>query len=427
MVDDPILLLERELVDAARRRTAPPPVRRGRPHRLTGRGPASLVVPGVAVAVALAVAVVALVSLNGGHGATQPRPRPRQPATSAAAVRAERQLTRVLAVLRRPQTALDRKILAQSGLGTGAQGFLGGGRVDAGSARLATITPWGSRVLVAVVIPAAPGARKRWGAAGFEPMAQAGLITWADHGGGCCATARSIETTGSWSSSGAGRSFAGGSPATRYYVVVPDGVARVAFVSRPQSIQAGGPTYRRTLTVTAPVHGNVAAAEIHRQLNGGPLMVWYAADGRVIRRVGNFAAAAHPRRPPQPGPQTALSRRALRDPSTPNRVWATPAVGGPRSSFAIRFRQLINDADYTYRFVSTPRGSGCGVGTSTSDPDGGPTDIRGPIFTFTYAAPRSGWCPGTYRFSVALMDLGRAGAIHGPVWPFGVASFTVRP
>jgi len=424
MNDDPIALLERELVDAARRhvshgeaeapRTAEPARRRA----LTTIG---LLVP---IGVAAAVALVALLAL-GGHT----RPSPAHPSAAAASGRAVHNLDTILAVLRRPQTALDRKILSQSGLDrSGGAPFLGGGHVIAASARLATIAPWGSRVLLVVATAPAPGSQQGWTYdARLGRRLGGGLIVWVNHGGGCCSDAAAIESTGSWSSSGAGRSFAGGSTATRFYVVVPDGVARVAFVAPPASIQAGGPTYRHALTVTAPVHGNVAVAELHREFDGGPLMIWYAADGRVIKRVGNFAAAAHAAKPPQPGPATALSRAALRDPATPNPVRATPAVGGPHTTFALRFTQLISDADYAFRFTSVPHGSGCAIGTSTSNPDGGPDDVRGRTFTFRYAAPAEGWCAGTYTFSIALTDRGRAGGLGGrPIAPFGTASFQVR-
>ncbi len=404
MADDPILTLEKQLVGAARRR--------GRtPRRLNAGTLASV----AAAAVAVAVAAGALLLLGG-------RSRPTSPATAKPS--GLHQLTDILGVLRRPQTKTDLRILRQSRLLSSPGILINSGKVDVASARLATITPWGSRVLVALMYSEA----KSKATASHLPRAldpRTGLLVEADHGSSCCGTARSIEAAGAVSLDGAGRSFAGGSAAIRVYAVVPDGVAKVAFYSPAQSVPAGGPTYPHSLTVTVPVHGNVAAVELHRECCNIPLMVWYGADGQVIKRVGNFAAASHRQRPPQPSPPTALSRAALRNPATPNPVTVTPAFGPPSTVFAARFRILINDADYLYRLTEPP---GCrGLSASGIAGGGGPFDIRGRVFRIPFITARRSLCPGSYKVSVALYDLGRAGGLHGrrPV-PFGSATFTVR-
>jgi hypothetical protein len=62
-------------------------------------------------------------------------------------------------------------------------------------------------------------------------------------------------------------------------------------------VSAGGPTYRHRLTVTVPVHGNVAAVQWHHDCCDNPLMTWYAADRHVIKRIGSFAATRRPQAP----------------------------------------------------------------------------------------------------------------------------------
>ena len=264
----------------------------------------------VSAAVAIAVVVIALVALRGhprAHHAAQ------RPATPAAVQASRRRLLDIVSVLSRPRTSTDLRVLRQSGLLRNPDPVLAGATVDIASARVAAIAPWGSRVLLALINPPTPAqlaAFKKqfpeFPSAQRPPVNEERLTMWVDHGGGGGEDAAGIQAGGDWSITGAGRSFAGGSTVTRIYVLVPDAVAKVAFYSPPQRVQSGGPTYRHGLTVTVPVHGNIAAAEIHRQCCAGPLMIWYAADGHVIKRVGNFVAAQHAPAPPQPSPPTAL-------------------------------------------------------------------------------------------------------------------------
>ena len=418
MNDDPITQLERELVRAAERQQPTP-----RPSRRPRAGAIALL---GSILVTIVVAGGVLLLASGHHAARRPATTPGTPTSQT-----NQQLADILGVLRRSQTALDRKILRQSGLSArGGVPFLGGGTIDAASARVAATTAWGSRVLLVLTNPPtakdSAALRRRFPNMPAPRRDRSGLILWVDHGGGCCSTASSIEQAGDLSFSGAGRAFAGGSTAERVTVVVPDGVAKVAFYSPPQRVQAGGPTYRHGLTITVPVHGNVAAVQWNRQCCNPPLMTWYAANGQVIKRIGNFAAAGHQPRTPQPAPPTALSRAAERNPATPNPVTVTPAAGGPNTTFRARFRILINDADYQYSITGP-------TGCRTAPPGGiagggGPYDIRGRVFTIPLApTPPGTWCAGTYKVSVALYDLGRAGGLNGrrPT-PFGTSTFTVR-
>ena len=95
MRDDPISLLERELVEAAKRRVQPAGSATARGRRSSLGAFAAVVLSGVAVAVALG----ALVSLR-GHQAALPASSSRPP---AAVIPGRRQLIDVLGVLRRPQ------------------------------------------------------------------------------------------------------------------------------------------------------------------------------------------------------------------------------------------------------------------------------------------------------------------------------------
>lgn len=216
---------------------------------------------------------------------------------------------------------------------------------------------------------------------------------------------------------------AGRSPAARRAFAstrIPDGVAKVTFVI-PRDSSPGeyaGPVYRQALYVTVPVRGNIAAIEeAHRQLGGSMPEIWYASDGRVIKRVGDFAVVNRVTAAPKPGPETAQSLAAERDPSTPNPVWVSPAVGGPHTRFTIHFRVLLNGADYHYRFTGTD----CPGFTFTGG-TGKPNALRGSRWSDGVSAVQGrALCPGTYHVAVSVFDLGRAGYIHQPGKPFGTA------
>jgi len=254
-----------------------------------------------------------------------------------------------------------------------------------------------------------------------------GLILEEGHGFGCCSTAALIEEGHNGASDGWGRSFAGGATGFRFYQVIPDGVAKVTFViprdSSPR--RYGAPVYRHALYVTVPVRGNIAAVEeAHRQLGEASMPeIWYAADGRVIKRIGDFAAVNRVIAAPKPGPQTPQSLAAERDPSTPNPVWVSPAIGGPHTKFKIHFRLLLNGADYHYQFT----GTSCPTFTFPGG-TGDPNALRGSLWSDGVGGVQGeALCPGTYHVAVSVLDLGLAGYIHQPAKPFGTATFTVKP
>jgi hypothetical protein len=158
----------------------------------------------------------------------------------------------------------------------------------------------------------------------------------------------------------------------RLTLVVPDGVATVQFLMprQPNRADPGAPIYRSVLTVLAPVHDNVAAVQVNRECcAGGVPMIWRAADGHVIKQIGDVA-------------------------------------------------------DYRYTVTATA----CPQHTFPGGGGGGAGDLRGRVWSDSLTAVRDQpLCPGTYRVSVGVMDLGRYGPLKHPARPFGTATFTVRP
>jgi hypothetical protein len=399
--DDPIALLERELLDAAHRRAVlldepdassheprgPRPQASRPARRRSSLGAfAAVALSGAAVAVALG----ALVSLHGRSASTQTRA-----SAPAAPSSARRQLIDILGVLRRPQTPADLRILPQlTNVSTQV------GIPDRPLIRYATTTPWGEKLYFVPTSTVMAGQRVEE------------LSVLSSQGGSGGARAAEIEAGQEIGTQGGA-----GIRGTRVTVVVPDGVASVKLVlpRQPFPGQYGAPIYPHSIAVTTAVHGNVAALQIDRQ-SGIPFpMIWYGPDGQVVKRIGNLAGANQVVPTPRPGPETALSRAAERDPSTPDRVWVTPSVGGPNTRFTVHFRVLLNNADYSYRLSGTR----CPAITPSGGGGGGTDDLRGRIWSDSIDAVQGQvWCPGTYHLSVAVM--GRAHAS-----PFGTATFTV--
>jgi hypothetical protein len=245
--------------------------------------------------------------------------------------------------------------------------------------------------------------------------------------GGCGLTAGVIEAGGAWSLEGAGREFAGGSTGTRLIIVVPDGVAKVAFVLPRQGSVPGGPVYSHSASVLVRVHNNVAFAQVNRQCCDSMVTRWYAANGRLIKVTGN-PTATNRVFGPQPAPETPLSREAERNPSTPNPVHVRPSSGSASTNFTVQWRVLLSDADYQIG-ATGPNGTGC-LGARKLDgiTGGGVSDVRGHVYGVTIPGGRgpTGLCPGTYRVTVTLYDLGLAGNLKHPARPFGTAVFTVK-
>ena len=399
------------------------PVRR-RFHRLVGS-------PAVAVSFLVVIAVAAVFLMEGHR---QPTPVP------SSADRPARGLVDILGVLRRPQTPADRSLPLQSFLRSPWSG-----PVDRPLVRLATVTPWGRKLYLVAFKPGPirpiPRTLKPNDPAAIALRAQMGKETLAvvtpwSCGSGCAASvggaaAAEIESQGLLWMQPAGRNFAGGSTAVRLVAVVPDEVAKVVFVlPRQPSISSnpGGPIYRHALRVPVAVQHNVAAIQINRECcDSRPPMIWYAANGHAIRTIGNLAGAEQVIPTIQPATETPLSRAAERNPAIANRVWVTPRTGTVHTNFQVRWRLLLTDADYDFT-ISGPSGPRCYNASALGGIGGGANDVRGQIYgeSLNGASGGEAWCPGTYRISVAVGDLGRAGSLRHRPAPFGTATFTVR-
>ena len=399
--------LEHELRAASRRRVRLAAARLPRPAVSTAVAGLRAIPLAMAVLVTIAIVVFALgeVRHRGPHHVT----------TSAAAT-SRQQLIDTLGVLRRPQTYADlnspgiaRFLSRYSAVGQAPPLLMAAGTPDLPLIRRAATTPWGTGVFVIPMKPVTGGSlaalKARYPNFPTSLFGQRrrgeGIDLEVDSGGGCCSSAADIKAGHDLTTDGAGRSFAGGSTQTRLILLVSDGVAKVQFVlpRQPSRSSPGSPIYARPLRVTVPVHGNVAAVQVNRECCAGAVpMIWYAADGHVIKRIGNLAAVNRVLSPPKPGPQTAQSRAAERDPSTPNRVWVTPTSGGQHAKYAVHFRLLLSGADYRFEISGTrcPQITYAGGGGG----GGGYGDLRGHVLSYDLDAVRGQtWCPGTYHVS----------------------------
>jgi hypothetical protein len=205
-----------------------------------------------------------------------------------------------------------------------------------------------------------------------------------------------------------------GSGRNPFYEIVPDGVAAVSWsVPRQPWGASFGPTYPHPITVRVEVHQNVAAGVLSGV--GIPTVItWYAADGSLIARAGNPAALSRITTGPTPVPETALTRRAERDPVTPNPLTATPAVGDRHTIIAVHFTVLIESAGYRFVVTGGPH-PGCAPSYG-ADIWSNPADVRGRTFTIDINPRSSGWCPGVYHITAA---------VNG-ARPFGTTSITIR-
>jgi hypothetical protein len=200
-----------------------------------------------AASIALAVTGIA-VARTGASAATRP-PVQRSPV---------RALVRILGVLRRDQTAVDR------------DPRLFAGSSSAGMApvrslqRLATTTSWGARVYLVPLVKTS---------AHVLPLnsARGGLgISVNGRGGGCCETASQVE---------AGHAYANGVHPSALIMVVPDGVARISVAL------AAAPGARLSAVAVGHVHSNVAAVRLRRDITAGSgdLITWYSTSGAVVK------------------------------------------------------------------------------------------------------------------------------------------------
>ena len=270
----------------------------------------------------------ALLYVKSGHGSTTPTtaassPKARQPTPGRQA------LINTLAVLTRPQIAADLDPQILNRLKRRGPATLG--IPDLPLMRLAAITPWGEKVFLVPFKPFTASEKRaleRGGLPGLPSRAVARILSHrpdqetlgvftqgqTSSSGSCCATAANVGAIGS--DPGFIGSFqpSHGTGYTRLIFIVPDGVAKVAFVlprlavRRPASIDAGT-SYRpskHSLTVTVQAHGNVVAVQVTGQCCSGQIpTIWYGYDGQVLKRFGNPSSANRIIRP-RPGHYEAV-------------------------------------------------------------------------------------------------------------------------
>jgi hypothetical protein len=287
---DPIALLERELVSAARGRAAAGPVPavlpwpRARRRRIRVGDALSAAAAAGAVIVALAA-----LALLGGGGAGHP--------ASAAAATTRDRLIATLAVLRRPQTGADLAMpeLSRARTHPVFQPLLG--TPDRALVRLATVAPWGAKVFLVPFRPLAPGqagtgARTSFpGATFYAPLrvraTQGETITVYGGPGGPGNRLPGFTATdvaqGRAVVDEAGNGHA--RHAFRFLVAVPDGVAIVRVVFDEPHRQRPG-TQLAQLVAEEPVHGNIAPLQAPGVKRSRPwVMVWLNAQHKVIKRI----------------------------------------------------------------------------------------------------------------------------------------------
>ena len=381
-------------------------------------------------------AVVALVALGvpghrDGLGAASPTSASRAAASSLTwrqRVRASRQaLIDELAPLRRPQTASERA-LARTLRPDDVPYYYINETIDRSLVRYATTTPWGERVYLVPVAPWSPRRINCCGGSGYLPPVEA-IVAYSRRSefmaygtaSGILRGAADIDT-GTYSHGVLTRS--------RSVSIVPDGVTKVSWVlpRQPGGSEYGWPTYSRVGHLSVSVHGNVATAESPR-FGRIEAEIWYTANGRVFRRFGSVGAAHRVVPLVGPGPETAQSRAAEQDASTPDHVSVTPSTGGPNTRFALRFRALLNNAEYGLH-ITKPNCPGVHLSHSYNGEGNPRGNLRGDLINAPLVEPNSQpRCPGAYSVSVRVTAIGPIGPKQAhPVSskPFGTATFTVH-
>jgi hypothetical protein len=380
-----------------------------------------------AAAVAVGVAVVAVALAGHGRPALGGRISVDHPLTWSQRLQASRgALIAELAPLRRPQTQAERAIARKLNRHElPFEEFYG--TPDRSLVRYAATTPWGQRLYLVPITPwTARQTQAREGKHVHAPPPVEEFAVYAPGksfvvGAGNAARIRAGTVGVSFWGPGGPKSGV-----TQELQVVPDGVAKVTYLlPRQPQPQFGYPVYPQVGHLTVAAHGNIVAFQTRRPV--GTASIWYAADGRVLRRFGNAAAAAKVVPVRQPAPETARSRAAERDPSTPNPVAVTEVGSGRTASFTLHFQALLNGADYGYDW-SGPRCPGITL------PYGFSRDVilRGhTVSTKLPLAPNQPGCAGTYHVALRVTGFEPIGSIR-PVGskvtarPFGSATFTVH-
>jgi hypothetical protein len=261
------------------------PDRRG--WRLQHVGGALTVALPVGLTVAVVVAVIVLLAHAGMRQSATPHPRPQLP-------RAVRPLTSILGVLRRPQSAADRdsKLIRQMRhqspiFGTPVLSLM----------RLATVAPWGQRIYMVPFLPPTKQELSRVpGLSGAANIPKTAAVwTYPINPGSSLGVPTEIEGGRYVTNMAYVKGVKRGPAVTRWVMVVPDGVAKVALWQATGSISQHPrhPTKPGSKPIVVAVHNNIAAFIAHG-FGGSGQEVWYGPDDKIVKRIANADSCGPP-------------------------------------------------------------------------------------------------------------------------------------
>ena len=241
-----------------------------------------------AVTVAVALAAIVLIGHNHPRQSNNQHPQPVVPAEA-------RQLTSILGVLRRPQTTADRNPALVRQLSREAHNkytFGFEGRPVLSLMRLATIAPWGQRIYVVPFLAPTEPAKKRLPRKdqGVTVATTAALATYPVTGGdGIPAEIEGGRDIGN------GDYAHGEKPGSRWLMVVPDGVAKVALWAATGSTaqHPRHPTTPGSKPIIVTVDNNIAAFHAPRFHAPGQ-EIWYRPNGTIVKRIANADSCGPP-------------------------------------------------------------------------------------------------------------------------------------
>jgi hypothetical protein len=409
--------LTRAMFDAERREI--------RVHRWRGRWSRRTWVLSFAALLLVAVPAVAAVtgalSIGGHHPRSQPQMVDIGPVChgKTAAPRTTTnppapELTRILAVLRRPQTPNDRLP------NVARAGALVNGAVNPDNVRLAQRTSWGASIYLIPVDdinaglrmqPSGPGCRKY---PGPKLPVVPGLIVYErmpNHSGGAGhATADAI--------------LAGMTLNTSYTEGVNAPGHAIAYGMAPDGVDYVVMRYRRNHrwhAIRVPVLDNTFAAGFPGHAGQALRLFFHTAAG--LKAVGRQPPSRATRRR-----QFALLRKEkARDRAATRAPSVFPEAGTPRSIFTFRMRvaQLPTRRSVYVVAVKGPKPGECARQQSTENGmlPAETGALRGLIKTALGAGPRGRWCRGAYSGQVLLDKNGRRSGGRTQVTTF---TFSVR-
>jgi hypothetical protein len=237
--------------------------------------------------------------------------------------------------------------------------------------------------------------------------------------------------------------------------IVPREVTRLSW-TWPRDFMSSTLSFLPRLTESATVTDNVAVLDAPKRYTSGPefgpeTVTYFKANGKVLARYTNTAwdtlQSEHTFETRNtPAPETARSRAAERDPSTPNRALILPGVtklqpikiSGKHKTFyefdpspLIVFNPLLNNRNYYAHVSAGPRPS-CVVNPSSTlvnrtetrresflSGHGRDGNLRGSSDSLPISATIT--CPGTYRISISVLKPN-----GHPYKPFATVTLKVR-